>query len=115
MSYAEAIEVIKSMATDLGISMNSTQGQALLTAIEALQIMHISTVEFKENKWNTIKQLLAKKCRYAIWDSIYAGYGEDIDYIDGCEKGNKIFDILNNNNYCKGYRSINEISKLRID
>ena len=40
MSYAEAIEVIKSMATELGISMNSTQGQALLTAIDALQIMH---------------------------------------------------------------------------
>lgn len=50
MSYAEAIEVIKSMATELGISMNSTQGEALLTAIEALQIMHISTVEIKENK-----------------------------------------------------------------
>jgi len=50
MSYAEAIEVIKSMATELGISMNSTQGEALLTAIEALQIMHISTVEVKENK-----------------------------------------------------------------
>ena len=40
MSYAEAIEVIKSMATELGISMNSTQGQALLNAIDALQIMH---------------------------------------------------------------------------
>lgn len=40
MSYAGAIEVIKSMATELGISMNSTQGQALLTAIDALQIMH---------------------------------------------------------------------------
>ena len=50
MSYAEAIEVIKSMATELNISMNSTQGEALLTAIEALQIMHISTVEFKGNK-----------------------------------------------------------------
>ena len=50
MSYAEAIEVIKSMATELNISMYSTQGEALLTAIEALQLMHISTVEFKENK-----------------------------------------------------------------
>lgn len=50
MSYAEAIEVIKSMATELNISMYSTQGEALLTAIEALQIMHISTVEVKENK-----------------------------------------------------------------
>lgn len=50
MSYTEAIEVIKNMATELGISMNSTQGEALLTAIEALQIMHISTVEVKENK-----------------------------------------------------------------
>ena len=51
MSYAEAIEVIKSMATELNISMYSTQGKALLTAIEALQIMHISsTVEFWENK-----------------------------------------------------------------
>ena len=48
MSYAEAIEVIKNMATELGISMNSTQGEALLTAIEALQLMHISTVKVKE-------------------------------------------------------------------
>ena len=62
------------------------------------------------------KTTSCEKCRYAMWDSIYAGYGEDIDYIDGCEKGNKIFDIttLNNNN-CKDYRSINEISKSRID
>lgn len=48
MSYAEAIEVIKSMATELNISMYSTQGKALLTAIEALQLMHISTIKVKE-------------------------------------------------------------------
>lgn len=50
MSYTEAIEVIYSMMNELGIGMNSTQEQALLIAIEALQIMHISTVEVKENK-----------------------------------------------------------------
>ena len=48
MSYAEAIEVIKSMATELNISMNSIQGEALLTAIEALQLMHISMIKVKE-------------------------------------------------------------------
>ncbi len=47
------------------------------------------------------KTTSCEKCRYAIWDSVYDGYGEDVDYIDGCEKGNKIF--LNNNN-CKDYR-----------
>lgn len=50
MSYTEAIEVIYSMMNELGIGMNSTQEQALLIAIDALQIMHISTVEIKENK-----------------------------------------------------------------
>lgn len=62
------------------------------------------------------KTASCEKCRYAIWDSIYAGYGEDIDYIDGCKKGNKIFDIatLNNNN-CKDYRSKDEISKFRFN
>lgn len=50
MSYAEAIKVIKNMTTELNISMYNAQGQALLTAIDALQIMHIFTVEFKENK-----------------------------------------------------------------
>ena len=51
-----------------------------------------------------------------MWDSIYAGYGEDIDYVDGCEVGNKIFNIatLDNNN-CKDYRSKDEISKPRTN
>lgn len=40
MSYLEAIEVIKKMATELNISVNSTQGQALIMAINALQIQH---------------------------------------------------------------------------
>lgn len=58
------------------------------------------------------KTTSCKKCCYAMWDSIYAGYGEDIDYVDGCEVGNKT--TLDNNN-CKDYRSKDEISKLRID
>lgn len=62
------------------------------------------------------KTTSCKNYRYAMWDSIYAGYGEDIDYVDGCEVGNKIFNIatLDNNN-CKDYRSKDEISKFRID
>lgn len=40
MSYLEAIEIIKEMATELNISPNSTQGQALIIAINALQIQH---------------------------------------------------------------------------
>ena len=62
------------------------------------------------------KTTSCEKCCYAMWDSIYVGYGEDIDYVDGCEVGNKIFNIatLDNNN-CKDYRSKDEISKSRID
>lgn len=57
------------------------------------------------------KTTSCENCRYAMWDSIYAGY-EDIDYVDGCEVGNKTF--LDNNN-CKDYRSKDEISKSRTD
>ena len=40
MSNLEAIEIIEEMATKLNISPNSMQGQALLMAINALQIQH---------------------------------------------------------------------------
>lgn len=43
------------------------------------------------------KTTSCEECRYALWDSIYCD-GEAVDYIDGCEKGNKILD-----NNCKDY------------
>lgn len=57
------------------------------------------------------KTTSCEECRYALWDSIYCD-SEAIDYIDGCEKGNKISD-----NNCKDYMnwSRDEISKFRIN
>ena len=45
MDYLEAIEIIKEMATELNISTNSRQGQALLLAIISLQAQHIYVTE----------------------------------------------------------------------
>ena len=44
MTNLEAIEVIKDMATDLSISFNSPQGQALIMAIEALQTQYLTNI-----------------------------------------------------------------------
>lgn len=45
MDYLEAIEIIKEMATELNISINSKQGQALLLAIVSLQTQRIYVTE----------------------------------------------------------------------
>lgn len=45
MNYLEAIEIIEEMATELNISENSRQGQALLLAIISLQAQRIYVTE----------------------------------------------------------------------